>query len=54
MTRPKRKRAERRLHRVTVLLSLEEHVALTDAAKRAGMGLSTWLRWLGLKRSKEL
>jgi len=47
MRRPKLKR-QRRTVRTVVLLSAEEHLTLDMAARRAGMPLSTWLRWLGL------
>ena len=42
--RPKKPKAERRLARLEVRLSLEEHSRLAEKAERAGYSLSEYVR----------
>jgi len=48
------KDSEGRSVRIEVRLTEDEHRRLTQAAKREGLQLSSWLRHLGVKRAEEV
>jgi uncharacterized protein (DUF1778 family) len=48
-TKPKRRKPIRKEENIHIRLTEEQKEALTEAATRAGLGLSTWLLTLGLR-----
>lgn len=48
------KDSEGRSVRIEVRLNDEEQRRLTNAAKKEGLALSSWLRHLGVKRAEEV
>lgn len=48
-TKPKRRKPVRKEENIHIRLTEEQKEALTEAATKAGLGLSTWLLTLGLR-----
>jgi uncharacterized protein (DUF1778 family) len=48
-TKPKRRKPIRKEENIHIRLTEEQKEALTEAATKAGLGLSTWLLTLGLR-----
>jgi hypothetical protein len=48
-TKPKRRKPVRKEENIHIRLTTEQKEGLTEAATRAGLGLSTWLLMLGLR-----
>jgi uncharacterized protein (DUF1778 family) len=52
-TKPKRRKPIRKEDSVHIRLTAEQKEGLTEAATRAGLGLSTWLLMLGLREMQK-
>lgn len=51
-TKPKRRKAVLKEESIHIRLTMEQKDALTEAATKAGLGLSTWLLTLGLRNAE--
>jgi uncharacterized protein (DUF1778 family) len=47
--RPRKPKTERKQETLRIRVTADQKKALTDAARRAGLDLSTWLRVLALR-----
>jgi uncharacterized protein (DUF1778 family) len=51
--KPKRRKPVRKEESIHIRLTAEQKDGLTEAATRAGLGLSTWLLMLGLREMQK-
>ena len=52
-TRPKRRKQVRKEDSIRIRVTTEQKQTLTDAAVRAGLGVSSWILAVGLRAAQE-